>query len=49
MSLIPIFNKNSHWAHMELEFDVLGPHERVVKYVIYLSKNKTKKNLFFFT
>jgi hypothetical protein len=28
MSLIPIFNKNSPRAHMELELDVLGEHSR---------------------
>jgi hypothetical protein len=40
MSLIPIFNKNSPWAHMELELDVLDVHKKLVKYVIHSSKRK---------
>jgi hypothetical protein len=38
MSLIPIFNKNLPQAHMESEFDVLGVHGKLVKYVVHLSK-----------
>jgi hypothetical protein len=40
MSLIPVFNKNSPQAHMESEFDVLGVHGKLVKYVVYSSKRK---------
>jgi hypothetical protein len=40
MSLIPVFNKNSPWAHMESEFDVLGVHGKLVKYVVHSSKRK---------
>jgi hypothetical protein len=40
MSLIPVFNNNSPWAHMELELDVLGIHGKLVKYAIHLSKRK---------
>jgi hypothetical protein len=40
MSLIPIFNKNSTRAHTELEFDVLGVHGKLVKYVVHLFKRK---------
>jgi hypothetical protein len=40
MSLIPIFNKNSPRAHMELEFDMLGVHGKLVKYVVHLFKRK---------
>jgi hypothetical protein len=40
MSLIPVFNKNSLQAHTESEFDVLGGHGKLVKYVVYLSKRK---------
>jgi hypothetical protein len=40
MSLIPVFNKTSLWAHTELEFDVLGVHGKLVKYVVHLSKRK---------
>jgi hypothetical protein len=29
MSLIPIFNKNLPWAHIESEFDVLGVHGKL--------------------
>jgi hypothetical protein len=38
MSLIPVFNKNSPQAHMELELDVLGVHRKLVKCVVHLSK-----------
>jgi hypothetical protein len=40
MSLIPVFNKNSPQAHTESEFDVLGVHGKLVKYVVHLSKRK---------
>jgi hypothetical protein len=40
MNLIPVFNKNSPRAHTELEFDVLGAHGKLVKYVVHLSKRK---------
>jgi hypothetical protein len=40
MTLIPIFNKNLPRAHVELELDVLGVHEKLVKYVVHLSKTK---------
>jgi hypothetical protein len=30
MDLQPILNKTSPWAHMELEFDVLGVAEKLV-------------------
>jgi hypothetical protein len=45
MSLIPVFNKNSPWAHMELESDVLGVHRKLVKYVVHLSKRKNWKKI----
>jgi hypothetical protein len=35
MSLIPLFNKNSPRAHTELELDMLGVHEKLVKYVVH--------------
>jgi hypothetical protein len=40
MSLITVFNKNSPRAHMELEFDMLGVHRKLVKYVVHTSKRK---------
>jgi hypothetical protein len=40
MNLISVFNKNLPRAHIELEFDLLGLHEELVKYVVYLSKRK---------
>jgi hypothetical protein len=40
MSLIPVFNKNSPRAHTESEFDVLGVHGKLVKYLVHLSKRK---------
>jgi hypothetical protein len=47
MSLIPVFNKNSPWAHMKLELDVLGVHGKLVKYVVHSSKRKKiEKNYF---
>jgi hypothetical protein len=47
MNLIPVLNKTSPWAHMELELGVLGVHGKLVKYVV--QKKKLKKKLFFFT
>jgi hypothetical protein len=40
MSLIPIFNKNSPWAHTVSELDVLGVHGKLVKYVVHSFKRK---------
>jgi hypothetical protein len=40
MSSIPVFNKNSPWAHTELELDVLGVHKKLMKYVVHWSKRK---------
>jgi hypothetical protein len=40
MILIPVFNKNSPWAHTESELDVRGVHKKLVKYVVHLSKRK---------
>jgi hypothetical protein len=34
---------------MELEFDVLGVHGKLVKYVVHSFKRKKIKRLFFFT
>jgi hypothetical protein len=47
MSLIPIFNKNSPWAHTESEFDVLGVHGKLVKYVVHSSKRKKIEKIYF--
>jgi hypothetical protein len=40
MSLIPVFNKNSPWAHTVPELGVLGVHGKLAKYVIHSSKRK---------
>jgi hypothetical protein len=40
MNLIPVFNKNLPRAQMESEFDVLGVHRNLVKYVVHLFKRK---------
>jgi hypothetical protein len=40
MNFIPVFNKTSPWTHTKLELDVLGVHEKLVKYVVHLSKRK---------
>jgi hypothetical protein len=40
MSLIPLFNKNSPEAHIDLELDVLGVHRKLVKYVVHSYKRK---------
>jgi hypothetical protein len=40
MSLILVFNKNSPQAHIELELDVLGVPEKLVKYIVHSSKRK---------
>jgi hypothetical protein len=50
MKLQPILNKNSPWAHMELEFDVLGVARKLVKFVVQSSKRKEiEKEIFFFS
>jgi hypothetical protein len=38
MNSIPVLNKASPWAHMELESDMLDVPRKFVKYVIHLSK-----------
>jgi hypothetical protein len=40
MSLVPIFNKNSPWAHTESKLDMLGVHGKLMNYVVHLSKRK---------
>jgi hypothetical protein len=40
MNLIPVLNKTSPRAHMELEWDVLGVSKKLVKYVVHSSKRK---------
>jgi hypothetical protein len=49
MSLILVFNKNSPWAHTELELDVLGVQGKLVKYLVHSSKEKIEKNNNFLT
>jgi hypothetical protein len=46
MNLIPVFNKNSTRIHTESELDVLGIPEKLVKYVVHLSKRKKWKIYF---
>jgi hypothetical protein len=46
MNLIPILNKTSPRAHMELELDMLGVPAKLVKYVIHASKRKKKNKNF---
>jgi hypothetical protein len=45
MNLQLIWNKNSPWAHIELEIDVLGVAEKLIKYVIHWSQ-KNLKNIY---
>jgi hypothetical protein len=40
INLIPILNKTSPWAHLELELDVLGVPGKLIKYVVHLYKRK---------
>jgi hypothetical protein len=40
ISLIPVFNKNSPQARMESEFEVLGVHGKLVKYVVHSFKRR---------
>jgi hypothetical protein len=40
ISLIPVFNKNSPWAHTESELGVLGIHRKILKIVVQSSKIK---------
>jgi hypothetical protein len=37
VNIQPMLNKNSPWAHMETEFDVLGVAKKLVKIVLHLS------------
>jgi hypothetical protein len=43
INLIHILNKYSPWAHIKLEFDMLGVAKQLVKYVVHLSKIKNKE------
>jgi hypothetical protein len=43
MNLISILNKTSPRAHTELELDVLGVPEKLVKYVLHSLKRKKRK------
>jgi hypothetical protein len=45
MNLILVFNKKLSRAHMESEFDVLGVHGKLVKYILHSSKRKIEKKL----
>jgi hypothetical protein len=47
MSLILVFNKNSPWAHTQLELDVLGIHRKLVKYIVHSSKRKNWNKIIF--
>jgi hypothetical protein len=40
LNLIPVLNKTSPRVHTESELDVLGVPEKLVKYVVHLSKRK---------
>ena len=40
MNLIPILNKTSSQAYIELELDVLGVPKKLVKYIVHISKRK---------
>jgi hypothetical protein len=46
MSLMPIFNKNLPRAHTESEFDVLGVHGKLFKYLVPHPKEKIEKKEF---
>jgi hypothetical protein len=43
MNLKSVLNKNSPWAHTELEFDVLGVSRKLVKFVVHSCKKFLKK------
>jgi hypothetical protein len=47
MNLQPILKKNSPWTHMEFEWDLLGVVGKLVRYVVYLSKRKNWKKMYF--
>jgi hypothetical protein len=40
INLIPVLNKTSPQAHIELELEVLGYPRKLVKYIVHLSKRK---------
>jgi hypothetical protein len=45
--LITHFEQNSLWAHMELEFELLGVVGKFVKYLVHLSKGQNCKKIIF--
>jgi hypothetical protein len=47
MNLIPILNKTSPWAHMELKLDILGVPGKLVKYVVHSFKKELNFYLIF--
>jgi hypothetical protein len=49
MSLVPIFNKNLPRAHTESEFEVLGVHGKLVKYVVHSLKKRIDLLFYFHT
>ena len=46
MNLQSILNKNSPWAHTELELGVLGVSNKLVKNVVHMSKKKQLKRTY---
>jgi hypothetical protein len=49
MNFKPILNKTSPWAHTKSELDMLCVPKKLVKYVVYSSKRRFWKRIFFFT
>jgi hypothetical protein len=47
MNLQSILNKDSPWAHIEIEFNVLSIVKKLVEYVVHLSKRKKIILIFF--
>jgi hypothetical protein len=47
MNLIPASNKISPWAYKESELDMLGVPRKLVKFVVYSSKRKNWKKIYF--
>jgi hypothetical protein len=47
LSLILVFNKNLPRTHTKSELDVLGVHEKLVKYVVPSRERKNSKKIIF--
>jgi hypothetical protein len=48
LNSILVLNKTSIQVHTKLNFDMLGVHKKLMKYVVHSSKRKKLKKIIFF-